>query len=107
MGPEKRYEEKIKRNLKKRGAWFIKYFSNGYTRKGVPDVLCCYCGLFLGIEVKGGTGYGLTDAQRQQLQQIQDAGGIAICAYPSGWDRLQEVLDLIAAGGRPESGTYK
>lgn len=107
MGPEKRYEEKIKRNLQKRGAYFIKFFANGYTKKGVPDILCCYHGVFLGIEVKGGTGYGLTDQQKQNLDQIREAGGVAVCVYPSGWDKLMAALDMIEVGGMPESGIYK
>lgn len=97
MGPEKRYEEKIKGNLRKRGAWFAKYFGNGYAQRGVPDVLCCYCGWFLGIEIKGGTNsYGLTDAQRQQLQQIADAGGIRLAVedYEKTGDRMDcEIIE--------------
>lgn len=105
MGPEKKYEKRIKDELKRRGAWFVKFFANGCTKSGVPDILCCYCGRFLGIEVKGGGSYGLTELQKYNLQKIAEAGGIALCVYPKGWTKFLKALDSIAAGKTPEGCT--
>ena len=38
--------------LKSLGAWFYRPNSHGYGRKGIPDILVCYRGQFIGIEVK-------------------------------------------------------
>lgn len=98
MAKEKIFENKIKGELHKRGAWRVKFFANAYTPSGIPDILACYNGRFLGIEVKGGSAYGLTDLQKYNLKHIRDAGGIGICVYPSGWEQFLEMLDDIQAG---------
>ena len=98
MAAEKKFENKIKEKLHERGAWRVKFFANAFTPAGVPDILACYRGRFLGIEVKGGTGYGLTDLQKYNLKKIREAGGIGVCVYPSGWGRLWEILDRLDSG---------
>ena len=112
MAAEKNFETKIKTELHNRGArqgrqdggtcqsgaWFVKFFANAFTPSGIPDILACHNGRFLGIEVKGGSSYGLTELQKYNLKQIRDAGGIGICVYPSGWDRFLQLLDDIQAG---------
>lgn len=98
MAAEKSFENRIKSELHERGAWRVKFFANAFTPSGVPDILSCCNGRFLGIEVKGGSSYGLTELQKYNLKQIRDAGGIGICVYPSGWDRFLQLLDDIQAG---------
>lgn len=98
MAAEKKFENKIKETLHKRGAWKVKFFANSYTPSGIPDVLACYRGRFLGIEVKGGSSYGLTDLQKYNLKNIRRAGGIGICVYPSGWEQFLEMLDRLDSG---------
>lgn len=53
MGLEKRFENKVRRWIKSQGGWSVKFFANGYTRRGVPDLLSCIKGRFVAIEVKG------------------------------------------------------
>lgn len=98
MAAEKKFENKIKSELHSRGAWRVKFFSNAFTPAGVPDILACYRGKFLGIEVKGGSSYGLTDLQKYNLKKIREAGGIGICVYPSGWEQFLEILDRLDSG---------
>ena len=53
MAQEKNFENKVKDFLKKEGCWYVKYWGGGqYTKKGVPDILACCNGRFIGIEVK-------------------------------------------------------
>ena len=54
--------------------WAVKY--PGVLRRGVPDVLACYRGRFVAIEVKRPK-QNPTALQHAVIQQIQDAGGIA------------------------------
>jgi len=102
MAKEKQFENKIKAELHRRGAWKVKFFANAFTPAGIPDVLSCYRGRFLGIEVKGGSSYGLTELQKYNLRLIRQAGGIGICVYPSGWQQFLDILDRLNAGDQVE-----
>ena len=70
-------EATIQRNiivaLRARGAYVAK-FSAGDI--GTPDLLCCYKGLFVGLECKQPGNYP-TRIQRHRMEQITAAGGIA------------------------------
>ena len=98
MAAEKNFENKIKKQLKLRGHWYVKFFANAFTPAGIPDILACVCGRFVAIEVKGGSGYGLTELQRYNLERINASGGIGICVYPSGWQQLMDILDRLESG---------
>lgn len=62
---------------------------NDRHTSGIPDIIVCYKGHFLAIELKVGSNKP-TALQRAQLQRIEQAGGDAIVAYS-----LAEVKDLI------------
>lgn len=93
MAAEKNFENKIKKYLKSVGAWHVKFFANSFTQRGIPDILGCYNGRFFAIEVKGGSNYGLTDLQRHNLHLINDAGGIGMCVYPSGFEQMKGIFE--------------
>lgn len=87
MGPEKKYEERLKKWLKEQGAWYVKYWGGGtFTRPGVPDLLVCMGGRFVAIEVKSDSGK-LTPEQMEQMALIKKAGGIAIVSRPSSFEK--------------------
>lgn len=94
MAEEKQFENKIKRLLKERGAWFLKTFSNGIQRAGVPDLLVCYKGRFIGIEVKAEKGV-ISPLQIREIVHIRKAGGYALEVRPSNLDDLIKILDEI------------
>ena len=56
--------------------FFWKEHGGPYGTSGIPDIICCYKGRFLGLEAKlpGGK---LTELQRRTLDKINAAGGIA------------------------------
>lgn len=57
MAAEKNFETKIKKFLETKSAWFLKYWGGAaYTKSGIPDLLVCLNGHFLGIEVKAANG---------------------------------------------------
>ena len=68
----------IKRYLASLGSdvFFFKEHGGPYGTSGVPDLICCYKGRFLGLEVKLPTGK-LTELQRRAIQKINQAGGYA------------------------------
>ena len=68
----------IKRYLISLGddVFFWKEHGGPYGTSGIPDIICCYKGRFIGMECKlpGGR---LTELQKRTLAKINRAGGIA------------------------------
>lgn len=91
MGPEKTFETKIKNYLKSEGAWFVKFFANRMTKSGIPDILACVNGYFVGIEVKADSGKPSL-LQLEKIEEIRKAGGFAFVVYPSGFDKLKAFI---------------
>lgn len=89
---EKQFENKIKDYLKSKGCYCVKFFANAYTKKGIPDLICCVNGYSLWIEVKAQSGTP-SDLQLYHIDKIRKAGGFAYVVYPSGWDKLKEIID--------------
>lgn len=92
MGPEKIFEDKIKEYLASQGAWYVKFFANRMTKVGIPDILACVNGYFIGIEVKAQNGKP-SELQIFHCNKIRQAGGFAFVVYPSGFDKLKNVID--------------
>lgn len=91
MPAEKNFENRIKKFLNKNDIWYIKFFANAFTKSGIPDILCSINGRFVGIEVKQETGV-VSPLQEFNLNRLNEKGAIGILAYPSGYDKLQEIL---------------
>ena len=68
----------IKKYLASLGSdvFFWKEHGGPYGTSGVPDIICCYKGRFLGLEVKLPSGR-LTALQKRAIEKINRAGGIA------------------------------
>lgn len=68
----------IKRYLHSLGdaVFYWKEHGGPFGTNGVPDIICCYKGRFLGMECKlpGGV---LTELQKRAIDKINKAGGIA------------------------------
>lgn len=93
IGQEKAFENKIKRFLESRGAWFVKYWAGAqFTKSGVPDLLVCVNGFFVGVEVKAQNGKP-SEIQLYTIRTIKDAGGFAFVLYPSAFDRFKKFID--------------
>ena len=56
--------------------FFWKEHGGAYGTNGIPDIICCYKGRFLGLEAKV-PGGRLTSLQNRSLDKINAAGGIA------------------------------
>lgn len=82
---------KIKTYLKSKGAYVEKIWGGGFQSAGIPDLIACYKGRFLGIEVKVGSN-GPSEIQLAKIALIKKAGGIGIVVWS-----LQEVIDVIDA----------
>ena len=92
MGAEKIYENKVKAFIVDQGGWNVKFFANRMTREGIPDILACIAGYFVGIEVK--SEHGRPSAlQLYHCQKIREAGGFAFVLYPSGFDDFKKFVE--------------
>lgn len=74
--PERKVKKKVIEYLKSIGAYYAMPVASGFGNAGVPDILCCYRGKFIGIECKANGGKP-TRLQLSNLQSIRDAGGLA------------------------------
>lgn len=96
--PEKQFEGKVKNFLKEQGCWFIKYWGGGsYTKAGIPDLLVCCNGYFLGVELKAEHGRP-TELQKWNIEQIKKAGGIGIILYPHMFDEFKTLIKDLQKG---------
>lgn len=100
---EKQFENKVKTFLKDNGCWYVKYWSgtaqNGkkFTKDGIPDLLVCCNGLFIGVELKAATGKP-SELQLWNIGKIRKAGGIAIVLYPDQFEQFKHMITLLQQG---------
>lgn len=72
----------------------MKFFANSYTKSGIPDILACVNGHFVGIEVKAQNGRP-SELQLYNIDKIREAGGFAVVLYPSGFEKFKQfIVDL-------------
>lgn len=71
--------DQVRAECKARGSFFWKTSPGSYgTPAGMPDLICCYRGLFVGLEVKRPmTASQLRPAQVRMMGSIRSAGGVA------------------------------
>ena len=82
MAEEKNLENRIKKFLKNQECWCLKYWAGGgFTKSGIPDLLICCNGYFIGAEIKASNGTPSV-LQIRELTKIQNASGIGVLIYP-------------------------
>lgn len=94
---EKDFEKKVKDFLKLNGCWVLKTWSNGIQREGIPDLLVCCNGFFLGIELKNETGHP-SELQLWNIRKIRNAKGIALVLYPDQFPQFQKLIENLIRG---------
>ena len=87
---ESKVQAKILKELKSLNIYAHKNITT--NKKGVPDIIACYKGYYLAIEVKA-KGGKTTELQDWNIEQIKKSGGSAIVAY--GWEDVAEELRII------------
>lgn len=86
---ESKLQKRIQNYLTSIGAYEFKVHGEIFMRAGIPDIICCYKGRFIGIEAKE-PGNHPSELQLAHGRKIVKAGGLFIVAY-----NLQDVMDLI------------
>lgn len=84
-------KEQVKKLLKEFNVYYFMPMGQMYGRSGIPDFVCCYNGLFMGIECKAGNG-SPSALQALELSRIHKANGITLVINETNLDALRNVL---------------
>jgi len=90
--PEGKVKKKVKKILDDLGAYHFSPMTAGFGRSGVPDIIVCYKGKFIGIECKAGKNEP-TLLQKHNMKQIMAQKGLAIVINE---DNIEELIMLIS-----------
>ena len=100
MAEEKNFENRVKAFLADHGCFFIKYLGSGMTKAGVPDLLVCCNGYFLGVEIKATHGTP-RKLQYIKLGQIVEANGYGFLLYPKDYECFKHFVIEVINGTDP------
>lgn len=92
--PEKLVKTKAVSQLKALGAYYFYPVTSGYGASGVPDIVCCYKGRFIGIECKA-KGNKPTTLQQMNLDKIAAQGGIALVIDETNVNELKGMIENV------------
>jgi len=93
MTPEGKVKRKLDQWLDQNlpGHWRVKPRGGPFGKAGCPDILICWRGIFIAIEVKAEGGEA-SPLQMMNLKMIQKAGGIAALLHGFDTNRLNSIL---------------
>ena len=84
----------ILKALQRRGGFWFKVHGRPGQRRGIPDIIGCYKGRFMGLELKVPDRRDkVTELQKQVLEEISQAGGIGQVVTSRG--EVLQVLDEV------------
>lgn len=100
--PETLFVEKLKDRLEAEGGWWVKIHGGPFQAAGIPDIIGCYKGRFVGIEAKM-PGNRPSGIQRLVLDRLTEAGAICGVAFSipqalairdeeENWSRQKEIF---------------
>ena len=110
MAEEKNFENKIKQYLKSIGIYsagtpyqsmevpcrgfFAKIWGGGFQKGGIPDIILCINGVFVGLELKASHSHP-SPIQIKNLELIGKSGGYGLLVYPKGFENLKKIIFFI------------
>lgn len=89
--PEVKVKKVVSQALKEMQAYVVKPVTGGFGNSGVPDLLVCVSGKFVGIECKA-NGNKPTALQLHNLNAIELAGGIALVIDESNMYLVKQLI---------------
>lgn len=91
--PETKFLKEVQKFLDSIGAYTVKQHGNMYSQVGIPDLLICYKGKFIALELKSEKGKP-SPLQLRNIDLIKAAGGDARVLYPKDFESFKkEVID--------------
>ena len=91
MTPEGKVKKQVKKILDDVGAYHFSPMTAGYGRSGVPDIIACVKGKFIGIECKAGKNEP-TLLQKHNMKLINQSGGLSIVVNEGN---IESLLTLV------------
>ena len=92
--PENKVKKRVKKILDDLGAYHFSPMMDGYGRSGVPDIIACYKGKFIGIECKAGDN-NPTLLQLRNIEDIKRNNGLAIVVNEGNIESLLALVKEI------------
>jgi Holliday junction resolvase len=92
--PESKVKKQVKKILDDLGAYHFSPMMDGYGRSGVPDIIACYKGRFIGIECKAGDNKP-TLLQLRNIEDIKRNQGLAIVINEGNMESLLALVKEI------------
>lgn len=97
MTPEGKVKAKVRKKLDEAKAYYFMPATGGYGKSGVPDIVACVNGWFIGIECKAGINKP-TALQQNNLNAIKASGGTALVINENNINELEDCLNQIKKG---------
>lgn len=110
MAAEKQFEKKVERYLHQMGiyqagtpiqkmetkqiGWFTKIWGGGYQKSGIPDLILCVNGIFIGCELKASNGKSSV-LQKLNTARLNQTNGLGIILYPEGFEEFKEIIERV------------
>lgn len=88
---EKAFQSKLIKLIEKNNGYVVKFNASAISKIGVPDLLACINGKFIGLEVKKENGKP-TEIQLWNIEQIKKSGGIAMIVKPSDYENVEKLI---------------
>jgi Holliday junction resolvase len=85
-------KKKVVDFLKLKGIYYFFPVAGGFMQNGVPDIICCVKGKFIGIECKAGKNK-TTAIQDKNIRSIQASGGIAMVINEDNLEYMMEIIN--------------
>lgn len=89
------FQAKVIRYFRDRGGYVLNVAGGTQIPKGTPDLLVCYKGRFIALELKTDTGK-TTPLQKEKICDIRRADGYARVLRPKEWETFIAELEDIA-----------
>jgi len=99
--PEAKVKAAVVKILKANNVYYFFPATGGFGRSGVPDIICCLKGKFVGIECKA-NGNKPTELQLRELHKINKAGGITFVIDEQGIPLIQQLMDVAENWSDPQ-----
>lgn len=87
------FKERVLADLKEIGGWWVKVQQVAIS--GTPDILGCYKGRFVAIELKANAASRISSLQKYNLRKIESNFGVSMVVTPDTWGAALATLQTL------------
>lgn len=94
---------KTMKAIRGHGGWWVKIHGHPTQESGIPDIIGCYRGYFVAIEMKLPEAVDVSPRQRLQLERIRRARGVSVvCTTTKEALAVLEMIETWASEDNPK-----